>query len=232
MRRTDRLFELVQTLRDGRLHRAVDLARSMGGVSVRTIWRDMATLMASGMPIEGERGVGYILRAPTTLPPLMLSSAEMEALRQGLRLVAEADDPGLAKAARSLASKIGAVAPAPAEPGLEDLFAFTGTAENRAAHHVPVLRQAILARERLTLAYVEANGAESHRDIRPLHLDLGGRIWTLAAWCEARQGFRSFRVDRIVELAATGEHFAPEPGKTLQDFRDLLAEQTVDPGLD
>jgi len=127
MRRTDRLFELVQILRDGRLHRAVDLAEAVGGVSVRTIWRDMATLIASGMPIEGERGVGYILRAPTTLPPLMLAAAELEALRAGLRLVAGGTDPVLARAARSLASKIGAVAPAPVTPGAEDLFAFTGS---------------------------------------------------------------------------------------------------------
>lgn len=225
MRRTDRLFELVQALRDGRLHRASDLAEAMGGVSVRTIWRDMATLMASGMPIEGERGVGYILRAPTTLPPLMLSAGEMEALRLGVRLVAASEDAVLARAARSLASKIGAVAPAPVEPGTEDLFAFTRDATARATPHLPVLREAIAARERLTIAYVEMNGAESYRDIRPLALDLDSRVWTLAAWCEARRDFRSFRLDRIVEITPTGEAFAEEADKGLTAWRARMAAE-------
>lgn len=230
MRRTDRLFELVQILRDGRLHRATDLAQAAGGVSVRTIWRDMATLIASGMPIEGERGVGYILRAPTTLPPLMLAAAEMEALRAGLRLVAAGEDAGLARAARSLASKIGAVVPAPVEPDSEDLFAFTGKASTRAEPHLPLLRAAITARERLTIAYVDLNGSESHRDIRPLALDLSSQIWTLAAWCEARRGFRSFRLDRIVAILPTGEVFEDEAGKDLTAFRALQATETTGPG--
>lgn len=225
MRRTDRLFELVQILRDGRLHRAVDLATAMGGVSVRTIWRDMATLIASGMPIEGERGVGYILRAPTTLPPLMLAAAELDALRAGLRLVAGGDDPVLARAARSLASKIGAVAPAPVTPGAEDLFAFTGSATARATPHLPLLRAAIAGRERLTIAYVDLSGIESHRDIRPLALDLTSSIWTLAAWCEARRDFRSFRLDRIVAITPTGEEFEDEADKGLAAWLARLAAE-------
>ena len=104
MHRPDRLFELIRILRDGRLHTARDIAGRLG-VSVRTIWRDMATLEASGVPVEGERGVGYILRQPITLPPMILTVEEMEALRLGMRLVADGADPGLARAARSLASK-------------------------------------------------------------------------------------------------------------------------------
>ncbi|EKD61451.1 MAG: hypothetical protein ACD_54C00232G0004, partial [uncultured bacterium] len=91
MRRTDRLFDLIQILRDGRLHRASEIAERLG-VSVRTIWRDMTTLMASGLPVEGERGVGYILRAPITLPPMILNAVELEALRLGLRLATEHPD--------------------------------------------------------------------------------------------------------------------------------------------
>lgn len=227
MRRTDRLFELVQILRDGRLHRATDLAQAMGGVSVRTIWRDMATLIASGMPIEGERGVGYILRAPTTLPPLMLAAAEMDALRAGLRMVAAGEDPVLARAARSLASKIGAVAPAPVDPDVEDLFAFTGSATTRAAPHLPVLRRAIAARERLTIAYVDMTGTESHRDIRPLAVNLESRIWTLDAWCEARGDFRTFRLDRIVAVTETGEVFPEEPEKSLNALRARQAAEAL-----
>lgn len=220
MRRTDRLFDLIQILRDGRLHRAAEMADALG-VSVRTIWRDMATLMASGMPVEGERGVGYILRAPITLPPMILSGAEIEALRLGLRLVAEGEDAGLARAARSLAGKIASVTPAP--PEADGLFDVAGTADTVPPAHLPQIRGAIRGRERLAITYIDPEGRESHRDIRPLVLDLAGRIWTLGAWCEARAGFRSFRVDRIVALTATGEIFDPEPGRELADFRASLA---------
>ena len=138
MRRSDRLFDLIQILRDGRLHKAAEMADRLA-VSDRTIWRDMATLMASGLPVEGERGVGYILRAPITLPPMILTSAELEAFRLGVRLVADGADPGLARAARSLATKIGAVTPAPPEDD-DGLFVFTGREATRAAPHMPMRR--------------------------------------------------------------------------------------------
>ncbi|MFM7445695.1 MAG: helix-turn-helix transcriptional regulator, partial [Tabrizicola sp.] len=101
MRRTDRLFDLIQILRDGRLHTARDMADRLE-VSTRTLWRDMATLIASGLPVEGERGVGYILREPVTLPPLTLTSDEVQALTLGLQLVTRGADPSLTRAAESL----------------------------------------------------------------------------------------------------------------------------------
>ncbi|WP_323042484.1 YafY family protein [Gemmobacter sp.] len=220
MRRTDRLFDLIQILRDGRLHRASEMADRLG-VSVRTIWRDMATLMASGMPVEGERGVGYILRAPITLPPMILSGDEIEALRAGVRLVAEGADPALARAARSLAAKIASVTPAPPEG--DDLFDFTGQEAGRAAALLPAIRAAVGQRERLTISYIDPEGRESHRDIRPLALDMDGRVWTLAAWCELRSGFRSFRIDRIVAMTPTDEAFPREPGRELADYRAEMA---------
>ena len=219
MRRTDRLFDLIQILRDGRLHKASEMAARLE-VSNRTIWRDMATLMASGLPVEGERGVGYILRAPITLPPMVLTSAELEAFRLGTRLVAEGADPGLARAARSLATKIGAVTPAPPEPDEDGLFVFTGREATRAAPHMPMLRAAVRDHERLTITYVDVEGTESHRDVRPLQLEFWGRVWTLAAWCEARRDFRSFRVDRILAISPTGETFPDEPGRDLATWRE------------
>jgi predicted DNA-binding transcriptional regulator YafY len=218
MRRTDRLFDLIQILRDGRLHVASEMAERLD-VSVRTIWRDMATLMASGLPVEGERGVGYILRSPITLPPMILTNPELEALRLGVRLVAERADPGLARAARLLATKIASVTPAPPEGDADELFVFTGQEVNRAAPHLPILRKAIRARHRLTITYIDPEGRETHRDIRPLALEFWGRVWTLAAWCEARAGFRSFRVDRIMGLTDTGEVFAPDKDKGLDAYR-------------
>ncbi len=226
MRRTDRLFDLIQILRDGRLHRAGEMAERLG-VSVRTIWRDMATLMASGLPVEGERGVGYILRAPITLPPMILTGAELDALRAGVRLVADGPDPTLARAAKMLATKIASVTPAPPDEDADDLFVFTGKETNRATAHVPLVRRAIKARHRLTLTYIDPEGRETHRDIRPLALDLTGRVWTLAAWCEQRGGFRSFRVDRIMAVTETQETFPTEPGRMLADYRALMARDAT-----
>ena len=187
-------------------------------VSVRTIWRDMATLMASGMPVEGERGVGYILRSPITLPPMMLNATELDALRLGVRLVAEGADPGLARAARGLASKIASVTPTPMATEADDLFVFTGNEATRSAPHLPMLRKAIRDNERLTISYIDPAGHETHRDIRPLQLAFWGRVWTLAAFCEARLDFRDFRVDRIVAITPTGETFPDEPDRGLADY--------------
>jgi predicted DNA-binding transcriptional regulator YafY len=225
MRRTDRLFDLIQILRDGRLHRASEISERLG-VSVRTIWRDMNTLMASGLPVEGERGVGYILRAPITLPPMILNAVELEALRLGLRLATEAPDTALARAARALAKRVAAVTPAPSKDP-DDLFAFPGKTDNRAPKHLPPLRRAIKAGERLTITYIDPQGHESHRDIRPLALEKHARVSTLAAWCEARGDFRSFRVDRIVAVSPTGEAFPIEPGCTLADYHARLNAETI-----
>jgi len=200
MRRTDRLFELVQILRDGRLHRAADLAEAMGGVSPRTIWRDMATLMASGMPIEGERGVGYVLRAPTTLPPLMLTNAEMEALRAGLRQIARADDPGLARAARSLAAKIGALAPAPQGTENDDIFAFTPGTSYPAEALLPALRGAIGQGGPIWLVTLDAQDRERRDEITPLRLiEEDDRRLLLARRADGQT--QHFALDRILAIA-------------------------------
>lgn len=225
MSRTDRLFDLIQILRDGRLHRALDLSETLA-VSVRTIWRDMNTLAASGLPIEGERGVGYILRAPVTLPPMILTAVELEALRLGLRLATASTDTALAKAARALAKRVAAVTPAPAKDEV-DLFAFPGATSNRAPKHLPLLRRAIRAHERISLTYLDHRGHESHRDIRPLALEKQGKVSALAAYCEARRDFRSFRLDRILAVNLTGERFPDEPGHSLADYRARIEAEPI-----
>lgn len=208
MPRADRLYDLIQTLRDGQLHRAEDLAHGFG-VSTRTIWRDMATLMASGLPVEGERGIGYLLRAPVTLPPIVLSMAELEALRQGLRHVAEGDDPALARGARSLAAKVASIAPAPAIPEGDDLFVFADEAPARPVAHLPLLHAAIRDRQRLTLAYADAEGWETRRDVRPLALGTEDGFRVLRAWCDTTGAAATFRLDRILGITETGQTFAP-----------------------
>lgn len=223
MRRTDRLFELIQILRDGRLHTAQEMAERLE-VSTRTLWRDMATLIASGLPVEGERGMGYLLREPITLPPLTLTPDEVQALTLGLQLVTSGADPSLAGAAESLRAKIAAVLPARlmADTGRET-WVFPGAEALAAARHLPTLRRAIRLRERVTLTYRDDAGRESQRSVRPLVLEFWGRVWTLAAWCETRNSFRSFRVDRIAELYPTGETFHDRPGQDLAAWRAATA---------
>ena len=204
MHRSDRLFDLIQILRDGRLHRAADLATRLT-VSERTIWRDMATLMASGLAVEGERGMGYILRQPMTLPPMILTPPEREALRLGLRLVSAGGDEGLARAARSLAEKISSVTPSPVDDP-QDLFARPARSSPRAARHLPLIRAAIRDAEVLTVTYLEVEGGESHGDIHPLRLEQQGQVLVLDAAVPGRPS-RSFRLDRILALDATGESF-------------------------
>lgn len=221
MRRTDRLFELIQILRDGRLHTARDMAARLE-VSTRTLWRDMATLIASGLPVEGERGVGYILREPVTLPPLTLTPDEVQALTLGLQLVTRGADPSLTRAAGSLLGKITAVLPARLLDGMgEESWVFPGAEALAAARHLPALRRAIRLRKRVVIGYVDGEGVASDRSVRPLVLEFWGRVWTLAAWCETREDFRSFRVDRIETLLPTGETFTDEPGRTLAEWRQM-----------
>lgn len=217
MRRSDRLFDLIQILRDGKLHRAADLATRLE-VSTRTVWRDMATLMASGLPIEGERGVGYMLREPITLPPVALTRDEFEAMRLGMALVSSAADPALARAAASLRAKISAVSPAGAQESGADAFVFASPEAAKAAQHLGLLRRAVRERLTLRLAYRDPSGRDSLRRIRPLQLEFWGRVWALITWCDSVNDFRIFRVDLIVSVAPDGGAFLPEPGKTIEDF--------------
>ena len=219
MRRTDRLFDIIQILRDGKLHRAQDIADRLE-VSVRTIYRDMDTLVASGVPVEGERGVGYMAREAITLPPLTLTPAELEALNLGMAIVAEAADADLNAAAQSLAAKIDAVLPtetvAEADAWKFAVYPFANAA--RGFSHMPTLRAAIKGRQKLRLKYRRIDGTLTERTVRPLHMEYWGRVWTLTAWCEWRAGFRVFRVDLIEEAQPLPELFVDEPGKRFSDY--------------
>jgi len=215
---SDRLNRLIDLLRDGKLHRAADLARALG-VSDRTIWRDMDRLRASGLPVEGARGVGYMLTAPITLPPVALTQAEMEALRLGIALVASAADGALSYAARTLGQKLAAVSPGAGAAPPVDSFVFASPEAQRAAPHLPALRAAIQASEVLSLTYRDLAGRTTTQRIRPLQLEYWGRLWTLLAWCERRRAFHSFRIDLVESVSRTEGHFYAEPGKTLADYR-------------
>ncbi|MEP3786579.1 YafY family protein [Ascidiaceihabitans sp.] len=219
MRRSDRLFDAMQILRDGNLHRAKDIAQKLD-VSLRTIYRDMDTLMASGVPIEGTRGVGYKIGPAVTLPPLTLTPSELEALNLGIAIVAEAADPDLKAAAETLAEKVDAMLP---ERGIadSDLWKFASYPFADAARgfsHMATLRTAIKARQKLRITYHSKGDRITTRKIRPLHLEYWGRIWSLTAWCETRDAFRVFRVDLIQSADALPELFVDETGKRLDDY--------------
>ncbi|WP_226780574.1 helix-turn-helix transcriptional regulator [Oceaniglobus trochenteri] len=219
MRRTDRLFELIQILRDGRLHRAQGMADRLE-VSVRTVYRDMETLMASGVPVQGERGLGYQMTAPITLPPLNLTLTELEAFHLGMAVVGEAADPELQKAAASLSAKIDAVLPedrsAPPRGWGFAVYPFADAAHGFA--HMPRIRAAIRARQKLSVTYTDLAGNETQRSLRPLQMEYWGRVWTVTCWCELRNDFRVLRVDRITTLKVLPELFVEEQGKTLIDY--------------
>ena len=221
MRRTDRLFELIQIFRDGRLKLGRNLAEQLG-VSLRTLYRDIDTLVASGIPIEGERGVGYILREPIFLPPLNLSHIELEALQFGMELAKRSSDKELNAAANSLLQKVHAVLPANKQ-GTNRRWPMSVYSTNLAAdvQHLPVLRVAIANRRKVDLHYNSLAGVTSRRVVRPLQVEFWGQVWTCTAWCEARKDFRVFRVDHIEMVSLLDAAFEHEKGKRLEDY--LLA---------
>lgn len=225
MRRADRLFRIVQTLRGGRLVTARALAERLE-VSERTIYRDVRDLLLSGVPIEGEAGVGYVLRG-FDLPPLMFDRREIEAVVLGVRMARAWGGERLALAAEDALRKIEAVLP----PTLRDsaartrMYALGFFVPDALRADLDALNDAIAASYRVAFAYARGDGAASEREVRPLGLFFWGGSWTLGAWCELRSDFRSFRVDRIAGLRR-GAGFRAEPGRDLAAF---LAAQRVEP---
>jgi predicted DNA-binding transcriptional regulator YafY len=219
MRRADRLFEIIQLLRRKPTTRAIDLSRALE-VSERTIYRDIQDLMASGVPIEGEAGVGYVLHSGFDLPPLMFKEQELEALVLGARIIESWADSELADAASDAIAKIEAVIP----ESLRGFMARTALLAPPSHRMEPLsfdlaeLRRAVRSLSKVSFSYTDIIRQKSHRTVRPLSLAYFGPVWLLAAWCELRQDFRTFRLDRITEFAVAAEHFRFERGRTLHDF--------------
>lgn len=209
MSKAERLFNLVNLLKGRRTAvTARDLSRALG-VSERTIYRDVGALAASGIPVSGDAGVGYMLAPRTHLPPLMFSPEEAVAIAIGLKLVRAFTDPDLADAATSAEQRVRAVLTDAIKADLERLPyrvpVLERYAEDRARH--ARVRQAALSFEKLEIAYRDEAGNPSNRIIWPLALMSWGAVWTILAWCETRQAYRNFRLDRIETLAETGERF-------------------------
>lgn len=226
MRRADRLFQIVQLLRGGRLVTARILADKLE-VSERTIYRDIVDLQGSGVPVEGEAGVGYIMRDGYDLPPLMFTRDEISALVAGARMMRAWGGISMARAAEEALVKIGAVLPDAKRSTVEATAIFAPSFEFAEAQRetLDVLDKAIDAKLRLAMDYSDVNGSATTRTVRPLGLYFWGKVWTLLGWCELRDDFRGFRVDRIVSTQSDGTRFKPERGKQLVDFyRKMEAE--------
>ncbi|WP_342364333.1 YafY family protein [Terrarubrum flagellatum] len=219
MRRADRLFEIVQFLRRRKVARASDIARALK-VSERTVYRDIRDMIARGVPIDGEAGVGYLLRPGFDLPPLMFNEQQIEALVLGARIVQSWADPELAAAAADVIAKVRDVLPDARRHHVDSL---TLWAPDR-HHQEPItidqaaLRAAMREQRKIEICYRDLEERESRRKVRPLIMAFYGPVWLLTGWCEVRHGFRVFRLDRITEMMVLEERFESEPGKTAQDF--------------
>jgi predicted DNA-binding transcriptional regulator YafY len=219
MRRADRLFQIVQHLRGGRLVTARMLGERLE-VSERTIYRDIADLQSTGVPIDGEAGVGYLMREGFDLPPLMFTRDEIVALVAGARMVRAFGGAQMARAAEEALVKIGAVLPDPEKARIArtEIHMPDWVVDDAARTFIDILDKSVEARQVLRLDYTDEAGNTSAREVRPLGLWFWGKVWTLVAWCELRNNFRAFRIDRITAIGQTGRTFKAERGKQLVDY--------------
>lgn len=219
MRRADRLFQIVQHLRGGRLVTAQKLSAWLE-VSERTIYRDIADLQSTGVPIDGEAGVGYLMREGYDLPPLMFTRDEIVALVAGARMVRAFGGAAMARAADEALVKIGAVLPEQERERIArtEIHTPMWVVSDADREAIDLIERAVEKRQVLSLDYNDEAGRGSAREVRPLGLWFWGKVWTLIAWCEMRNDFRAFRIDRIASVTTAGRSFRPERGKLLVDY--------------
>ena len=231
MRRADRLFHIVQLVRGRRLTTAAWLAQRLQ-VSERTVYRDVSDLQHQGVPIDGEAGVGYRLGAGFELPPLMFTRDEAKALVASVRLAQSWLDPALAQAAQDALGKILPVLPADARAAAQALAVYAPGVGLPAEvmQTLQTLREAAQEKRKVLIRYTDLNERSSERTLRPLGCFYWGKVWTLAAWCEQRNDFRSFRIDRVGSVQVLDARFRDEPGRTLADLARLYGAQLQDDG--
>jgi predicted DNA-binding transcriptional regulator YafY len=220
--RAERLLDLIQTLRRRRYPISGAALADELGISLRTVYRDIETLRAQGARIDGEPGLGYILRPGFLLPPLMFSEDEIEALVLGSRWVAERGDAPLGLAARNAVAKIAAVLPADLRDKLDASALLVGPGEPIAAGEVElgVIRQAIRSERKLTITYLDLKGVETTRVIWPCALSFFDRVRVVIAWCESRRAFRHFRTDRIAALTLSETRYPKRRQVLLKEWRE------------
>ena len=223
MSRSNRMFEIIQFLRGAAKPTTAQEQAEALEVVPRTIYRDIAALQAMRVPIEGEAGIGYVMRAGFDLPPLMFTTEEVEAIVVGLALLRRTGDVGLQTAADNVSDKIAEVLPDDRDSDLAGLPLYVSPWGARAPTRVDfrLLRRAIREETKLRIIYEDSDARRTRRVIRPLALLYYIEVVVLTAWCELRQAFRHFRVDRIVDCKVTGRRFSGEGDK----LRALWREQ-------
>ncbi len=225
MSRTERLLELLQVLRRHRAPVAGATLAADLNISLRTLYRDIATLQGQGAEIEGEPGLGYVLKPGFMLPPLMFSIDELEALILGAGWVGkQRDDSRLSKAAGNALTKIAAVLPPDLRREIDNGSLYVVPGKQAPSQVDPsLLRDAIRKEQKLRISYRDDAGAETERVIWPFVIGFFEQHKTVGAWCELRQDYRHFRIDRIVALAATGERSPKRRHALLKEWRDKMA---------
>ncbi len=221
MSRAARLLGLMQTLRRHRRPVSGQVLADEHGISLRTLYRDIASLQAQGADIAGEPGLGYVLKPGFMLPPLMFSDEELEALVLGSRWVAENADPRLSQAGRDAMAKITNVLPSDLRQIVDSSTLLVGTMRRQAPDvvDVAVLRRAIRAERKVSILYRDGAGAGTERLIWPFGLGFVDNARMVMAWCELRNDFRTFRTDRIAQLEETQERFPRRRASLLSDWR-------------
>ncbi|RKP55689.1 helix-turn-helix transcriptional regulator [Pararobbsia silviterrae] len=222
MSRAQRLLDLIQILRGHRMPVTGAVLADQLGISVRTLYRDIATLQAQGARIDGEPGLGYRLRPGFMLPPLMFSEEELEALMLGVRWVAERGDPRLGEAGRNALAKIAAVLPTDVRDALDASSLLVGPGEPPipACVDPAAIREAIRAEAKLRVVYRDLQGTDSTRTIWPFALGYFDNVRVVAAWCELREDFRHFRLDRFSALERLGERYPKRRHALLKAWRE------------
>lgn len=221
MSRAQRLLDLIQLLRGHRRPVSGAVLAEALGTSLRTLYRDIEALKAQGAHIDGEPGLGYVLRPGFMLPPLMFSEEEIEAIVLGSRWVAERTDAALSRAARSALAKISAVLPSDLKAGLDTSGLLIGPGDTVATGDVelPLIRAAIRSERKLRISYLDGGGSLSKRVIWPFALGFFDRVRIVVAWCELRQGFRHFRTDRIARVQTLDKRYPRRRQVLLKEWR-------------
>ena len=221
MARAERLLGLIQVLRRHRRPVSGQMLADELGISLRTVYRDIQTLVGQGAAIDGEAGVGFILRPGFVLPPLMFTDEEIEAVVLGLRLVAQRSDETFRRAAMDALAKIAAVLPGDMRDTIENIGLLAGPDDDADPVDLAAVRAAIRDEHKLVLHYVDREGEETQRVIWPVAIGFFRRAQVIAAWCEMRRDYRHFRTDRIVRVRPTAERYPRRRSVLMKEWREI-----------
>ncbi len=227
MRRSDRLFDIIQRLRAASGPTTAAALADELEVTPRTVYRDIATLQARRVPIEGAAGVGYLLRKSFDLPPLNFTIDEIEAIAVGARLVNRLKDPALQQAAESVLAKVTTVVPERLRAHIADapIYVSPGMTPEASGADLAEVRAAIRDSAKLYIAYADEGGRRTNRVIWPIAMAYYVDVTLIGAWCELRSDYRNFRVERIVSSRVLDEHFDQDNGRLFREWSALPKEK-------